>query len=262
MKPRYPLGEAGFTLIDVLISVFILAFGMLALARVMAQSSLSEVEASQRSQAMMLVQDMSERINLNRKNAAAYVGSYSATWGPAGGADCSALTGVNADVCEWQNLLAGLDQAFSPARLLGLERRHLNGKLSGTLDVLQVNKFPTFKLRAIGEVGVLRQGIVLPASGFLDGPAPPDAGRSVEIKKNIAPRAPGMFQNEMAVEQNRLNFREEGIMAIDMAPPSLHHADLRIGEVVNRAKQKIFRRNEVGVKNGNEFASGNFHTFR
>ena len=103
MKPRYPLGEAGFTLIDVLISVFILAFGMLALARVMAQSSLSEVEASQRSQAMMLVQDMSERINLNRKNAVAYVGSYSATWGPGGGADCSALRGVNADVCEWQN---------------------------------------------------------------------------------------------------------------------------------------------------------------
>jgi type IV pilus assembly protein PilV len=111
MKPRSPLGEAGFTLIDVLISVFILAFGMLALARVMAQSSLSEVEASQRSQAMMLVQDMSERINLNRKNAAGYVGSYSATWGPGGGADCSAFTGVNArvnaDVCEWQNLLAG-----------------------------------------------------------------------------------------------------------------------------------------------------------
>ena len=107
MKTRYPLGEAGFTLIDVLISVFILAFGMLALARVMAQSSLSEVEASQRSQAMMLVQDMSERINLNRKNAVAYVGSYSATWGPGGGADCSGLTGVNADVCEWQNLLAG-----------------------------------------------------------------------------------------------------------------------------------------------------------
>ena len=103
MKPRYPLGEAGFTLIDVLISVFILAFGMLALARVMAQSSLSEVEASQRSQAMMLVQDMSERINLNRKHAALYVGSYSATWRPGGAADCSAMTGATKDACEWQN---------------------------------------------------------------------------------------------------------------------------------------------------------------
>jgi type IV pilus assembly protein PilV len=107
MKPGPSFGESGFTLIDVLISLFILAFGMLALARVMAQSSLSEVEASQRSQAMTLVQDLSERINLNRKNAAAYVGDYSATWGPGGGADCTGLTGVNEDVCEWQNLLAG-----------------------------------------------------------------------------------------------------------------------------------------------------------
>ena len=32
MKPRPALGESGFTLIDVLISLFILAFGMLALA--------------------------------------------------------------------------------------------------------------------------------------------------------------------------------------------------------------------------------------
>jgi len=107
MKPRSPPDQAGFTLIDVLISLFILAFGMLALARVMAQSSVSEVEASQRAQAMMLVQDLAERINLNRKNAAAYVGSYTATWGPGGGADCSTLTGVNLDVCEFQNLLAG-----------------------------------------------------------------------------------------------------------------------------------------------------------
>jgi type IV pilus assembly protein PilV len=107
MKPRSLLRQGGFTLIDVLISLFILAFGMLALARVMAQSSLSEVEALQRSQAMTLVQDLAERINLNRKNAALYVGSYTATWGPGGGADCSALTGVDRDVCEFQNLLAG-----------------------------------------------------------------------------------------------------------------------------------------------------------
>ena len=111
MRTRPALGESGFTLIDVLISLFILAFGMLALARVMAQSSLSEVEASQRSQAIMLVQDMSERINLNRKNAVAYVGNYSATWGPNGAADCSAMTGAEkvflTDACEWQNLLAG-----------------------------------------------------------------------------------------------------------------------------------------------------------
>jgi len=107
MKIRLPRRASGFTLIDILISLFILAFGMLALARVMAQSSLSEVEASQRSQAMTLAQDMAERINLNRKNAAAYVGNYTATWGTNGPADCSGMAGVAKDACEWQNLLAG-----------------------------------------------------------------------------------------------------------------------------------------------------------
>ena len=106
MKTPAPRCASGFTLIDILISLIILAFGMLALARVMAQSSLSEVEASQRSQAMTLAQDMSERINLNRKNAAAYVGNYTATWSD-GPVDCSAMTGVEKDACEWQNLLAG-----------------------------------------------------------------------------------------------------------------------------------------------------------
>src|SRR5207253_592730 len=70
----------GFSLLDVLISVLILAFGMLSLARMIAHSALSEVEASQRLQAMTLAQDMVERINLNRKNAAAYVGDYTGTW--------------------------------------------------------------------------------------------------------------------------------------------------------------------------------------
>jgi type IV pilus assembly protein PilV len=107
MKTGLPSRASGFTLIDILISLFILGFGMLALARVMAQSSLSEVEASQRSQAMTLAQDMAERINLNRKNAVAYVGSYSGTWGPDGAVDCSAMNGVEKDACEWQNLLAG-----------------------------------------------------------------------------------------------------------------------------------------------------------
>ncbi len=107
MKTRPPRRASGFTLLDILIALIIFAFGMLALARVMAQSSLSEVEASQRSQAMTLAQDMSERVNLNRKNAAAYVGDYAATWGPNGAADCSGMAGVDKDRCEWQNLLAG-----------------------------------------------------------------------------------------------------------------------------------------------------------
>src|SRR6267142_565921 len=105
----------------------------------------------------------------------------------------------------WQHFFPGLDQAFCPSRLLGFEGCHLNGKFSRTLDVLQINEFPPLELCAIGETGVLGEGVVLPASSFLDSMAPPDPRGSIEVKKHIATRAPRMFQNKMTVEQNRLD---------------------------------------------------------
>ena len=47
-----------------------------------------------------------------------------------------------------------------------------------------------------------------------------------------------------------------------MGPAGLHHPDLRIGEVMDGAHQKIFRRSEVGVENGNEFALRRLHPLR
>ena len=49
-------------------------------------------------------------------------------------------------------------------------------------------------------------------------------------------------------------------MAIDVRPAGLHHPDLRVGEVMDRAQQKIFGRREVGVKNGDELALGSLHS--
>src|SRR3954454_4443864 len=100
---RQARSARGFTLIDVLISIIVLAFGMLSLARVMAQASLGELEAYERSQAMTLAQDMVERINLNRKDAAAYVGAYAAASTGAGLGGCAAVAaGTLRDTCEWK----------------------------------------------------------------------------------------------------------------------------------------------------------------
>ena len=108
MRPRVPCsGACGFTLIEVLIALVVLAFGMLSLARGLARSSQEDFEAYQRSQAMELVQEMVERVASNRKQAVQYVGDYVPGTQPA---DCSkAANPVLNDQCEWTNKLLGVD---------------------------------------------------------------------------------------------------------------------------------------------------------
>jgi type IV pilus assembly protein PilV len=99
--------EYGFTMIEVLIALVVLAFGMLALARAMAAASLDELESYQRSQAMVIAQEMVERINANRKEALLYVGDYQV---PSVAADCALeVTILARDQCEFRNRLMGAD---------------------------------------------------------------------------------------------------------------------------------------------------------
>lgn len=105
-RPPHP-AIGGFTLLEILIALIVLAFGMLALARGMGRASQSEVEAFQRAEAMMLAQEMADRINDNLRQAAQYVGDYV----PQSAAeDCTqAATPVARDGCEWRNRLLGVD---------------------------------------------------------------------------------------------------------------------------------------------------------
>lgn len=97
----------GFTLLELLIALVVLAFGMLALARGMGRASQAELEAFQRAQAMALAQEMGDRINDNLKQAALYVGDYVPQ---AAAEDCSGAPSLVArDACEWRNRLLGVD---------------------------------------------------------------------------------------------------------------------------------------------------------
>jgi len=96
----------GVTMIEVLVALLILTVGLLGVAGLQARMQAAEIEAFQRAQAIVLMQDMVDRINANRRNTAAYV-----TGDPLGVGstlDCSAPATIAAkDMCEWSDALAG-----------------------------------------------------------------------------------------------------------------------------------------------------------
>ena len=73
-----------------------------------------------------------------------------------------------------------------------------------------------------------------------------------------------MLDDEMAVEKNGFDASEQGIVGVQIGPARLHHADffaaVGIHEIRNGAAKEIGPRDEVGVKNGNEFALGGVKT--
>ena len=111
MIPR----QGGFSLIEVLVTIAILMIGLLGLAALQTNATVAEMEAYQRSQALVLVQDMVDRIAANKNNASSYLVTA------AGGAtqDCTALTGAALDVWEWNNKLAGAAEVTAGGTKVG-----------------------------------------------------------------------------------------------------------------------------------------------
>ena len=76
-----------------------------------------------------------------------------------------------------------MHQAFGPAGLLRFEAVHVHGKFRSTLNFREVQELPALELRAVGEIGVFGEGVVLPAAGGVDGRAAPDARGAIEIEE-------------------------------------------------------------------------------
>ncbi len=84
LRPRAALrrgSQRGTTLIEVLVTLIILMIGLLGLVGLMVQSQRGQVESYQRVQALVIMQDMVNRINTNKKAAACYAITTSATAG-------------------------------------------------------------------------------------------------------------------------------------------------------------------------------------
>jgi len=100
-----PRVQRGTSLLEVLVTIVILAIGLLGLAGLQTRLQSSEMEAYQRSQALILLNDMASRIATNRANAAVYETSSPLGVGALVCGDTS--TRQKADACEWSNALQG-----------------------------------------------------------------------------------------------------------------------------------------------------------
>lgn len=110
--------QSGFSLMEVLVSMLIIMLGLLGLAGMLARMQQSEFESYQRAQALVLLQDMVDRINVHRITATCFritdptTGTPTLGTGSSGAPACSAGTAndnaeATASMAEWDALLQG-----------------------------------------------------------------------------------------------------------------------------------------------------------
>lgn len=128
-RHKYEMRQAGFTMLEVLISIFIVVLGLLGLAGMQVRMQQAEFESYQRAQALVLLYDMVDRINTHRGAASCfafttgtgtpYLGvSANATpsCGVAGGT--MATDAVNS-MNEWNSLLQGAAESGNAGAMVG-----------------------------------------------------------------------------------------------------------------------------------------------
>jgi type IV pilus assembly protein PilV len=107
---RLPIrsSELGVSLLEVLVTIVILAFGLLGLAGLQSKMQLADMESYQRAQAVVLMSEMVDRISANRSNAGAYATAGTIGTGDNQPSSCNGLAmGSDRDICEWSNALKG-----------------------------------------------------------------------------------------------------------------------------------------------------------
>ena len=113
---RLPDNKAkGFTLIEVLVSMLILAIGLLGIAALQFKGLKYSNDASIRSNISMLAYDIADRIRLNKAKASDYLGTYTVpTTAPSA---CNQATGANAanDLACWRREVFDLTPPGSSA---------------------------------------------------------------------------------------------------------------------------------------------------
>lgn len=119
-----PKGQQGSSMIEVLVTIVILAFGLLGLAGMQMRVQSNELESYQRAQALVLLSDMTERIKTNGTNASNYVSVNTLGTGTANiicAAPAAAANVATYDQCEWSNLLKGAAETKGASKIGAME---------------------------------------------------------------------------------------------------------------------------------------------
>lgn len=111
------LTQSGTSLLEVLLTCVVIAFGLLGLAKLQSKVQVAQVESYQRVQATLLLADISERIsNADRALVASYVSTAPIGTDDSQPVSCAGTSmGVDRDLCEWSNALKGAAETKASA---------------------------------------------------------------------------------------------------------------------------------------------------
>ena len=123
--------QSGFTLLEVLVSLVIMVFGLLGLIGLQAFTQVSTFESYQRGQALILANDMADRISTNRATALCYDLTSRSLWAGMPAANpvptCAAAVGTastraiaNTDLAAWDAALKGAGEVTGGAQVGGI----------------------------------------------------------------------------------------------------------------------------------------------
>lgn len=111
--------QAGFTLVEVMVTVFVVAIGLLSAAALQVVSKKAAFDALQRSTATVIAQDMLERIRANKAQVTLYAssGAKLTTTPPTPSCGksnaCDAVALVDYDLSQWWAALDGADEQIA-----------------------------------------------------------------------------------------------------------------------------------------------------
>lgn len=126
--------QAGLSMIEVLVSLLILVLGLLGMIGLQARAQIATFESYQRGQALIVAQDIADRLLINRTAASCYALTTNTTNGTpylgtgyAGTPACASAAGTSAmqtraaaDLTDWNNALNGTSENLGGAQVGGL----------------------------------------------------------------------------------------------------------------------------------------------